>query len=226
MQQSASSVLRLAFGALAQRQQMGQQAIRLYGAAAEPLRKAGPVPDGHLNSDLSPTVCHIGLGRRRDLTLRQDLCLWQNDKKLSLADVFRGKKVILVGFPGGPVCVEKHIPGYIAQADKLATMGVDKVVCVTIDAPAAVAELAGRPTLQHPRVDLMADKNGGLVRLLGLEIGTPEGGPGPKCQRYAAVVEDGVLLKLRVESAPADLKVTDCKSMVELWKCIYPHSCK
>lgn len=27
----------------------------------------------------------------------------------------QGKKVILVGFPGGPVCVEKHIPGYIAQ---------------------------------------------------------------------------------------------------------------
>lgn len=89
MQQSASSVFRLAFGALAQRQQMSQQAIRLFGAAAEPLRKAGPVPDGHLNSDLSPTVCHIGLGRRRDLTLRQDLCLWQNDKKLSLTDVFK-----------------------------------------------------------------------------------------------------------------------------------------
>jgi hypothetical protein len=31
-------------------------------------------------------------------------------------------------------------------------MGVDKVVCVTVDAPAAVAELAGRPTLQHKRV--------------------------------------------------------------------------
>jgi peroxiredoxin len=45
-------------------------------------------------------------------------------------------------------------------------------------------------------VELLADKNGGLVRLLGLEIGTPENGLGPKCQRYAAVVEDGVLLKL------------------------------
>ncbi len=41
----------------------------------------------------------------------------------------------------------------------------------------------------------MADKNGGLVRLLGLEIETPESA-GLKCQRYAAVVEDGVLLKL------------------------------
>lgn len=26
----------------------------------------------------------------------------------------QGKKVVLVGFPGGPVCVEQHIPGYIS----------------------------------------------------------------------------------------------------------------
>jgi hypothetical protein len=63
-------------------------AQRSFAQAAE-LRKSNAVPDGHLNSDLSPTACHIGLGRRRDLTLRQDLCLWQGDKKLSLADVFK-----------------------------------------------------------------------------------------------------------------------------------------
>ncbi|PNH03137.1 hypothetical protein TSOC_010844 [Tetrabaena socialis] len=31
---------------------------------------------------------------------------------------------------------------------------------------------------------------------------------------------------VRVESAPADLKVTDATSMIDLWKCIYPHSCE
>ncbi len=83
MQSTGSLLARLAFAA-----QRSHQSGRLFSAAVE-LRKAGPVPDGHLNSDLSPTVCHIGLGRRRDLTLRQDLCLWEGDKKFSLADVFR-----------------------------------------------------------------------------------------------------------------------------------------
>ncbi|KAG2482671.1 hypothetical protein HYH03_018408 [Edaphochlamys debaryana] len=225
MQQAAPSLLRLAGLGIAQQQQLGHQATRLFAAAAE-LRKAGAVPDGHLSSDLSPTACHIGLGRRRDLTLRQDLCLWRGDNKLALADVFKGKKVVLVGFPGGPVCVEKHIPGYIAQVDKLASMGMDKVVCVTVDEPAKVAELAAKPSLSgSSRVELLADRNGGLVRLLGLEIGTPESS-GPKCQRYAAVVEDGVLLKLKVEGAPAELKVTDATSMINLVKCIYPNACK
>ncbi|GIM06936.1 hypothetical protein Vretimale_11175 [Volvox reticuliferus] len=104
-------------------------------------------------------------------------------------------------------------------------MGVDKVLCVTVEDPAKVAELATKLGASgESRVELLADRNCGLVRLLGLEIGTLEGA-GPKCQRYAAVVEDGVLLKLRVESAPADLKVTDAKSMIALWKCIYPNAC-
>lgn len=47
------------------------------------------VPEGHRNSDLSNWVCHIGLGRRRDLTLRADLALFRDSHKASLADVFR-----------------------------------------------------------------------------------------------------------------------------------------
>jgi hypothetical protein len=34
------------------------------------------------------------------------------------------------------------------------------------------------------------------VRLLGLELGEVDCGKGPKCQRFAAIMEDGILLKL------------------------------
>ena len=58
-------------------------------AAEEAVKSTYDVPEGHHGSDLSNTACHIGLGRRRDLTMRQDLALWDGDKKLSLADVFK-----------------------------------------------------------------------------------------------------------------------------------------
>lgn len=57
-------------------------------AAASTAKSTYNVPEGHHNSDLSSTACHIGLGRRRDLTMRQDLRLWDGDKPLSLAEVF------------------------------------------------------------------------------------------------------------------------------------------
>lgn len=49
------------------------------------------VPAGHINSDLSNTVCHIGLGRLRDLTMRQDLqlTLAQDGTQQTLAQLFK-----------------------------------------------------------------------------------------------------------------------------------------
>jgi hypothetical protein len=58
-------------------------------AAPIPTRDVGVVPPGHLSSDLRPHVSHIGLGRRRDLTLRQDLSLFVDGEKRSLSEVFK-----------------------------------------------------------------------------------------------------------------------------------------
>lgn len=46
------------------------------------------------------------------------------------------------------------------------------------------------------QVEVLADKNGGLMRLLGVEIGAPDSTTEPRCNRFAAIVEDGILLKL------------------------------
>lgn len=57
-------------------------------AASSTTRSTYAVPEGHHGSDLSSTVCHIGLGRRRDLTMRQDLRLHDGEQQLTLAQVF------------------------------------------------------------------------------------------------------------------------------------------
>lgn len=69
----------------------GQQTRAFSAAASAPTAKpTHNVPLGHQDSDLSSTACHIGLGRRRDLTMREDLGLWKNGTtRLTLGDVFR-----------------------------------------------------------------------------------------------------------------------------------------
>lgn len=42
------------------------------------------------------------------------------------------------------------------------------------------------------QLQVLADRNQSFVRLLGVELG-PEG---PQCQRFAGVVDGGILLKL------------------------------
>jgi glutaredoxin/glutathione-dependent peroxiredoxin len=190
------------------------------------------VPAGHHGSDLSPQVCHIGLGRRRDLCLRQDLKLWQtadcSKPPLSVSEVFKGYKALLVGFPGGKVCAERHLPGYKAAAEELKKAGVKKVVCVTVADPALVADWAATngfgPGTGCPGMELqvLADKTGGFVRMLGVEAPAEKRAEGhPPCFRYAAVIDDGVLLRIAVEKGAADVDVTSVASMLRTFREAY-----
>lgn len=47
------------------------------------------IPAGHQNSDLRNVTCHIGLNRRRDLSLREDLCLFQPGGKATVGEIFK-----------------------------------------------------------------------------------------------------------------------------------------
>ena len=194
-------------------------------------RTGGDVPAGHLNSDLSMATCNIGLGRRRDLTLRQDLCLWTGEgKKTSLKEVLGGKKVLIVGYPGGPICTDKHIPNYISMSEQLRKEGVEKIVAVTVDSPEAVKAHSSKHHLEGSMVEMLADKNAGLIRLLGVDLGHVESTTEARSQRFAAIVDDGILLKLVSNGSTVsdDHSVTDplihnCRewrSPLESFKCL------
>lgn len=64
----------------------------LYSAQAAPVsNKFYNVPEGHADSDLSPEVCHIGLNRRRELTLGAagNIKLTIDGEQHKLADLFK-----------------------------------------------------------------------------------------------------------------------------------------
>ena len=64
---------------------------------------------------------------------------------------------------------------------------------------------------------VLADKDQGFMRLLGLELGPS----GPACQRFAGVVDNGILLRLKVEASPGDLKLTHVQSMLNDFKTFF-----
>jgi hypothetical protein len=47
------------------------------------------LPAGHHNSDLSSTACNIGLNRRRDISLRQDITVFLDGHSTRMADIFK-----------------------------------------------------------------------------------------------------------------------------------------
>jgi peroxiredoxin len=130
-----------------------------------------------------------------------DVTLKRTDMKdVTTAELFGGKKVVIFAVPGAftPTCSEQHLPGYIEQADAIRAKGVDDIICVSVN-DAFVMGAWGKDRGAGDKVTMIADGNANLAKALGLDFDGSGIGFGTRAQRFAAIVEDGVVTKLAVE---------------------------
>ena len=131
-------------------------------------------------------------------------------------DFFAGKKVVLFAIPGAftPTCHAQHIPSYVANVDKLKEKGVDEVVCMAVNDPfvlAAEAEATGAAG----KLTCLSDGNGEFTKALGLELDGSGIGLGTRSQRFAMIVNDGVVEEVFVEPDPSKMTVSSAENVLE-----------
>jgi peroxiredoxin len=125
-----------------------------------------------------------------------------------------GKRVVIFGLPGAftPTCSAKHVPGYVEQAEKLRAAGIDEIWCVSVNDGFVMGAWA-REQRTSGKVRMMADGSAAFTRALGLEQDLSARGMGIRSQRYAMVVDDGVVKTLHVD-APGKFEVSDAASIL------------
>ena len=135
-------------------------------------------------------------------------------KDVTTQQLFSGKKVVLFAVPGAftPTCSEQHLPGFINQADAIRAKGVDDIVCVSVN-DSFVMDSWGKDRGVEGKVTLIADGNAVLAKALGLDFDGSGIGFGTRSQRYAAIVEDGVVTKLAVEK-PMAFEVSSAEAIL------------
>lgn len=135
-------------------------------------------------------------------------------KPLSVADLTQGKRIVFFGLPGAftPTCSALHVPGYVAQAEKIKAKGIDQIVCLSVN-DAFVMGAWGKDQKVGDKVSMLGDGSGLWSKSLGLELDLIEKGLGVRCQRFSMLVEDGVVKSLDVE-APGKFEVSDAQSML------------
>ncbi|MBY7968321.1 peroxiredoxin [Vibrio fluvialis] len=131
----------------------------------------------------------------------------------NVKELFAGKKVVLFAVPGAftPTCSEAHLPGYVVQADKLKEKGVDIIACVAVN-DAFVMKAWGEAQ-NASELMMLADGDASFTKALGLEMDTAGFG-GVRSQRYAMIIEDGVVTTLNVE-APKSFEVSKVEVILE-----------
>ena len=133
---------------------------------------------------------------------------------VTTAELFNGKKVVLFALPGAftPTCSAAHLPGYVVKADELREKGVDSIVCLSVN-DAFVMGAWGEAQNVEGRVRMVADGSALFTKAIGLELDLTERGLGLRSDRYAMIVDDGVVTVLHCE-APGKFEVSSAESML------------
>jgi peroxiredoxin len=132
----------------------------------------------------------------------------EGPQKSNTQDILGKGKVALFSVPGAftPTCSARHLPGFVEKAGDFKKKGVDKIVCMAVN-DAFVMKAWGEAQKALGSVEMMADGNGDLTRALGLGFDGKGFGMGERSQRFAAVLENGVVKQLFVE-APGAFEVS------------------
>ncbi len=138
----------------------------------------------------------------------------QGPRPVRSSDVLGEGKVVLFAVPGAftPTCSDHHLPGFVVRADEIKAKGVATIACIAVNDPFVMGAW-GRDQKVGDRVSMLSDGNGEFTRLMGLEMDGSAFGLGSRSQRYAAILEDGVVRALFVEEKPG-LDVSSAESVL------------
>jgi len=133
---------------------------------------------------------------------------------LASDDLFKGKTVALFGVPGAftPTCSAKHLPGFVQNAGALKAKGVDTIACMSVN-DAFVMGAWGTDQNVGDNVTMLADGSAKFALAAGLELDLVERGLGMRCQRFAMVVEDGVVKSVDIDPA-GTFEATSAEAML------------
>jgi peroxiredoxin len=136
-------------------------------------------------------------------------------RPITTEELFGGKKVVLFALPGAftPTCSAKHVPGFVQNFDAIKGKGVDTIACVSVN-DAFVMNAWAKDQNSGDKVLMLADGNAEFSDKMGLTFDASGFGMGKRSQRYAMVVQDGVVKAINVEK-PGAFEVSSAESILK-----------
>ena len=131
-------------------------------------------------------------------------------------EIFKGKKVVLFAVPGAftPTCHKNHLPGFLTNADKIKGKGIDTIAVTGVN-DVFVMDAWKKNTAAEGKIEFLADGSAAFANAIGLSVDLGARGLGTRSQRYAMVVDDGVVKTLNVEDQPGKADISGAENLLK-----------
>ena len=134
-----------------------------------------------------------------------------------IRDILGKGKVILFGLPGAftSTCSKLHLPGYVGNADKIKSKGIEKIFCLSVNDP-FVMNAWGEANNAAGKITMLSDPYLLFTKAIGAEVDRNSKGMGIRSNRYAMVIQNLEVINIQVEKETKQCGLSSAEGVLDL----------
>ena len=136
-------------------------------------------------------------------------------QKSNLKEILGNDKIILFGLPGAftSTCSKLHLPGFVANADKIKAKGIKNIFCLSTNDP-YVMNAWGEINNTGNKVKMLSDPYLLFTKAIGAEVDRNSKGMGIRSNRYAMIIENLSVVNIQVEKETKECGLTSAENLL------------
>ena len=136
-------------------------------------------------------------------------------KKNKLSETMGKGKIVLFGVPGAftSTCSKLHLPGFVANADKIKAKGIEHIFCLSVNDP-YVMNVWGEINKTGDKIKMLSDPYLLFTKAIGAEVDRNSKGMGTRSNRYLMVIENFKVINVHVEKETKECGLTSAESLL------------
>ena len=136
-------------------------------------------------------------------------------QKIKLKEVVGNGKIVLFGLPGAftSTCSKLHLPGFVANADKIKAKGIQNIFCLSANDP-YVMNGWGEINNTGDKIKMLSDPYLSFTKAIGAEVDRNSKGMGIRSNRYLMVIENFTVDNIYVEKETKECGLTSAENLL------------
>ena len=136
-------------------------------------------------------------------------------QKSNLREIIGNSKIVLFGLTGAftSTCSKLHLPGFVANADKIKAKGIEQIFCLSVNDP-YVMNGWGEIKNTTGKIKMLFDPYLLFTKAIGAEVDRNAKGMGIRSNRYLIVIENFTILDIHVEKETKECGLTSAENLL------------